>query len=955
MKGSMEEQAPGPEVRRSGLLERLERVRPTLVALVAPAGFGKSTLARQLLGHRAGYAICDCAGVADDLDLARRLIPALAIESPDRVGALTQRELMLGDGGTSVSERVRLALEAWREPTDGTTLVFENAEHLAHSPSARDFFARLLAQRPPGRSIVVCSRESLRLHLTRFAPPHEIMVLRAVDLAFDRDEIRSIFGAHVDDATLDRILAVSQGWPIAIFLVKRFAAEGRMEKLLSRLDDVAFEELHDYLVDEVLSSLDQRTVDALFAAASIPRATPLDVSFALDDAAIADEIAEFAKESPFAARNADGTLAVHPLLASLLLEHREEKRGALLSAVAERYAAQGSYVRAAELHLARGDQAAAAQTLGRHEVIRDHSPSMEYARALSSLERSQVRTYPRLWGVTAMMRLFCVDTEDMLEEAEAIYRTLPPETSPIERYYIFVFRVLFMSYVGMFEEAIEMIDAFARENGVPEEPRSLLDGYVAYVRALLIARLGRLDEAEKQLMLALPLVQQMDVMASGTLLTLGADIARVRGERAMERQFIDRALEHARRSVLSNFVAFDLTEAAIGAWLAGEEEAFARYAVELEEHVERLGIRGFAYLAAVARGRAAEPAEVDLLKYVAVGRLIACGDATDAQDAARLAFSALSAAELYRAPFTECLAAIAVALFEPEQFAAHMERAARCAARCDSPALQKAVASIAARDGDHGMLDAFVARLSRERERRSPPLEIELTSGRVTSAGTPVTLSDRELELLVALSLRRETVSRARLADMLWPELDDYAARNALSVCLHRLRAHLGCEGAIVRSGDGYRLHDDAWVDLWEIDRLVAAVRARGTVGDVEREALRESYARLREPRPSRMRSWQWFEPTERHIGELRLEVAMRLAAHALESGGAQDALALAHEMIAYDPCDEPAREIAIRAYLLLGDRAAALRHFRQYRETLQAELQCDPSPALVALVGSGS
>jgi DNA-binding SARP family transcriptional activator len=952
----MQDQASGPEVRRDGLLERLERVHPSLIALVAPAGFGKSTLARQLLGHRGGYAICDCSGIADDLDLARRLIPALAVESPDRVSALTQRELMLGDGGTSVSERVRVALEAWREPTENTTLVFENAEHLAHCPSARDFFARLLAQRPPGRAIVICSRESLRLHLTRFAPPHEIMVLRAVDLAFDRAEIRSIFGEHVrDEATLDRILAVSQGWPIAIFLVKRFAAEGRMEKLLSRLDDVAFEELHDYLVDEVLSSLDLRTVDALFAAASIPRATPLDVSFALDDPAIADEIAEFAKESPFAARNADGTLAVHPLLASLLLEHREERRDALLSTVAERYAAQGSFVRAAELHLARGDQAAAAQTLGRHEVIRDHSPSMEYARALSSLDRSLVRTYPRLWGVTAMLRLFCVDTEEMLEEAESVYRTLPPETSPIERYYIFVFRVLFMSYLGMFEEAIEMIDRFAAANGIPEEPRSLLDGYVTYVRALLIARLGDLDRAEKQLMLALPLVQQMDVMASGTLLTLGADIARVRGERALERQFVDRALEHARRSVLSNFVAFDLTEAVIGAWLAGDEETFARHAIELEEHVERLGIRGFAYLAAVARGRAAEPTEVDLLKYVAVGRLIACGDATDAAEAARLARSALSAAELYRSPFTECLAAIAAALFDEPAFATYMERAAACAARCDSPALHAAVASIAARAPDHGMLAAFVAKLSRERERRVPPLEIELTAGRVTCNGAQVALTGRELELLVALSLRREVVPRGRLADLIWPELDDYGARNALSVCLHRLRAHLGSDDAIVRSGEGYRLHDDAWVDLWEIDRLVGSVRARGAIGDVERAALRECHARLREPLPARMRSWEWFEPTERHVGELRLEVAMRLAADLLQNGDAQEALVLAHEMIAYDPCDEPAREIAIRAYLRLGDRAAALRHFRQYRETLQAELQCDPSPALIALVGSTS
>jgi len=78
----------------------------------------------------------------------------------------------------------------------------------------------------------------------------------------------------------------------------------------------------------------------------------------------------------------------------------------------------------------------------------------------------------------------------------------------------------------------------------------------------------------------------------------------------------------------------------------------------------------------------------------------------------------------------------------------------------------------------------------------------------------------------------------------------------------------------------------------------------------------------------------------------------MRLATDALGRSGPQDALALAHEMIAYDPCDEPAREIAIRAYLQLGDRAAALRHFRQYRDTLQSELQCEPSSSLLELVG---
>ncbi|HEX3550243.1 MAG TPA: bacterial transcriptional activator domain-containing protein, partial [Candidatus Elarobacter sp.] len=81
--------------------------------------------------------------------------------------------------------------------------------------------------------------------------------------------------------------------------------------------------------------------------------------------------------------------------------------------------------------------------------------------------------------------------------------------------------------------------------------------------------------------------------------------------------------------------------------------------------------------------------------------------------------------------------------------------------------------------------------------------------------------------------------------------------------------------------------------------------------------------------------------------------VAQRLANRALAAGRHDEALALAHETIAYDPCDEPAREIAIRAHLAAGDRAAALRHYRQYRDVLQTELQCEPSESIARLVGA--
>ncbi|MDP9024382.1 MAG: hypothetical protein M3N13_03265, partial [Candidatus Eremiobacteraeota bacterium] len=423
------ETSPDPlEIRRKGLLERLERVRPKIVAIIAPAGFGKTTLVRQYLAQVGGGAVCDCSGVRDDLDLARRLIPALAAECPDREHGLTQRELMLGDGGTSVAERVSIALEAWREQASGT-IVFENAEHLTNSPAARDFLARLLGSAPEGRTIFICSRENLRMHFTRYAPPHEIMVLRAADLVFDAADVHAIFAPFGTDArSIERIATVSQGWPIAVLLLKRFATEGRIATLLDRLDDVAFEELHDYLADEVLNALDADMMRAIFACACIPRASAADLR-ALKDPVIAEDIAEFAKESPFITRDADGSFIVHPLLASLLCEHQEERRMELLRRVAAVHEENELFQRAAELYLACGDQHAAARALGRHEVLRDHTPSMQYAAVLASLDHQLVRRYPRLWGVTALLRIFCVDTEELLDEAESIWRTLPPDVS----------------------------------------------------------------------------------------------------------------------------------------------------------------------------------------------------------------------------------------------------------------------------------------------------------------------------------------------------------------------------------------------------------------------------------------------------------------------------------------------------------------------------------------------
>ena len=958
----MDATLPDPELTadlvRTALLDRVRAARPAIVSLIAPAGFGKSTLVRQLLEGTPASAVCDCAGVASDVDLARRLLPALAEENPERSTALAQNETMLADGHGTSADRLGVALAAWRVRTNPAAFVFENTEDAIRDPGAREFLARLLANRPEGRTVVICSRESPRMHLSRFAPPHQILTLRAADLAFTPDETAAIMRpSGIDAATLERVTAISAGWPIAVLLLARFAHEGRLAPLLDKLDDVAYEELHEYLADQVLGVAPPALTDALLACAAIPQATERDVRLALGDAEAFDAFVEFGRTSPFVTRRPDGGFHVHPLVASTLLERYPARVDALLAPAAAAYFTAGEYQRAAEIQLARGDQHAAADALEHIEVIEDEGPSIAYARVLASLDRAVVVRYPRVWSVTALLRTFVVDSRVLLAEVEEVWSRLPADTLPIVRIYLYVFRVLMMSYVGDFDGALALVEEFRAQIAAPEIPETRMHASLLYLRSLMTARLGRLNEAERDLEACWPFLSEMHVMASGTLLTLGADIARVRGDRAGERERIERAIEHVRRTGFSNFIAFDEAEATFGAWLAGDDVDLTQHAFSLEAEVEREGVRGFAFFAAAVRGHAREPQPADHIKWVACGYLVAAANAEDDALALRNADLAREAAAAYRAPFYQVLAALAVAELNPSRKRAMRAEAANVAKRVESKELQDAVDAIA-RGDDAGFLATFVGRYRRETATFEPArkgIAVELVTGSVLRDGEPVTLPEREKALLTAVAMRPEALARERLTDMLWPDLPESAARNAFHVCLHRLKSRLGDDNAVVRTRDGYRLGTDVRVDLWEIDRGIHALRTHENLDAHQARALRALYDRLRANRPAKFEEWEWFEPTERHLRELRCEVAQALAKHALDEGRTPDALALCHEMIAYDPCDEPAREIAIKAYLESGDRAAALRHYRQYRDVLMAELQCEPSAALAELVGAAT
>ena len=703
----------GADLLRTSLIERVRAARPAIMSLVAPAGFGKSTFVRQLLEGSA-VAVCDCRGVTSDVDLARRLLPALADENPERSANLSQSEAMLGDGHASAADRVGVALAAWRvRPPGPTAFVFENTEDVIADPGARELLAKLLASRTDARTIVVCSRESLRMHLSRFAPPHQILSLRASDLAFTAGEIEAIFrptGASA--ASVERVASISSGWPIAVLLLARFAHEGRLEPLLDKLDDVAYEELHEYLADQVLGDASPAVTDGLLASSAIPQASERDVRLAMGDDAAFETFLAFTKTSPFVTRGADGTFAVHPLVASTLLERHPARADTLLAPAAAAYESAEEYQRAAEIHLGRGDQQAAADALEHIEVI-DEGPQIGYARVLASLDREIVLRHSRLWSVTALARTFSVDSRLLHDEVESMWAKLPADAPAMERIHLYVFRVLMLSYVGEYESALALVDEFRAQIAAPDVPTTRMHAWLLYLRSLMTARLGRTKEAEFDLEAAWPFINGMPLMAGGTLVTLAADVARVRGDRASERERIERAIEYARSTGFGNFVAFYEAEATFGAWFAGDDADFVQHAFALEAVVEREGVRGFAFFTACARGHAGEPQPADQPKWVALGYLIAAANADDAATALRYADVARETASSSRSPFYQVLSALAVAELNPARRRALRVEAAALAQRIDSTELHEAIDAVA-RGEAGGFLEPFVRRYRSE-------------------------------------------------------------------------------------------------------------------------------------------------------------------------------------------------------------------------------------------------
>ena len=182
-----------------------------------------------------------------------------------------------------------------------------------------------------------------------------------------------------------------------------------------------------------------------------------------------------------------------------------------------------------------------------------------------------------------------------------------------------------------------------------------------------------------------------------------------------------------------------------------------------------------------------------------------------------------------------------------------------------------------------------------------------------------------------------ERKSRDTLATLFWPEYDAGHARAALRRTLSVLSKALDGEGLLVDRSTVALDRERVWLDVVEFRRLVGQGRLAEAValyrGDfLAGFGLRDSIE---------FDDWQFFELEElkrAYAGALE-----RLARDEAERGDLDSAVDYARRWLALDSLQEPAHRLLMQLYAWSGQRAVALRQYRECVRVLDAELGVGP------------
>jgi LuxR family maltose regulon positive regulatory protein len=264
--------SPGSvRLRRDELLQLLDRSADfALTLLLAPAGFGKSTLLKQWQQHRPelrSTLLTLDPGDADPVRFFRRLNEVLRHAVPE-FDTLSYNHLSaeIALPPAMVAESLEQAFAAVREPL---WLLLDDFHH-AGTPFIQEVMALLLERLPAHVHIVMTTRRHPDFSLSRLKLEDRLLLIDGHDLRVSAPQVRQLaqrLQLTLTDAEVGRLLELTEGWMAGVriaLLVQSRSGPGALERFNGRQPEIV-----DYFAHVVLRDLTPDLRDFVLCTAAL--------------------------------------------------------------------------------------------------------------------------------------------------------------------------------------------------------------------------------------------------------------------------------------------------------------------------------------------------------------------------------------------------------------------------------------------------------------------------------------------------------------------------------------------------------------------------------------------------------------------------------------------------------------------------------------------------------------
>jgi ATP/maltotriose-dependent transcriptional regulator MalT len=297
-------------IKRPRLTKLLDDSGARLILLVAPAGYGKTTLAREWLAafqrpvawYRATTASSDVAALATGL--------AAEIDASIDDGTTVTADRMTSLAAVQQRPEILARALVRSRPTWPRRLVvaIDDYHQVSSSEPAEAFVGELVSLLPA--TFVITTRTRPSWFTPRLSVYGEAVEVGTPELAMTEDEARQVFAASSQPAR-PSALELARGWPVVIGLAARTGRTDFPSKALPR-------NLYEFLAEDLIRATTPETQQALTIVAltgTSERALAHDLVGEDADAALGEAEKRGLLTSECASR-----IVLHPLLGEFLIE-----------------------------------------------------------------------------------------------------------------------------------------------------------------------------------------------------------------------------------------------------------------------------------------------------------------------------------------------------------------------------------------------------------------------------------------------------------------------------------------------------------------------------------------------------------------------------------------------------------------------------------------------------------